>query len=64
MTSQRRRLASRKPTWAAYKESIARGLIKPGDRAVLFNCADGRKYPLPDAGAALDRHGAIDYARL
>ena len=51
-------------TWAAYKESLARGLIKPSDRAVLFNCADGRKYPLPDAGAALDRHGAIDYARL
>jgi hypothetical protein len=31
---------------------------------VLFNCADGRKYPLPDAGTALDRHKTIDYARL
>jgi len=51
-------------TWAAYKESLARGLIKPGDRAVLFNCADGRKYPLPEAGATLDRHKPIDFARL
>ena len=38
--------------------------LKPGDRAVLFNCADGRKYPLPDAGTPLDRHKPIDYARL
>ncbi len=51
-------------TWAAYKEALTRGLVKKSDRCVLFNCADGRKYPLPDAGAALDRHGAIDYARL
>jgi threonine synthase len=51
-------------TWAAYKQSLARGLIAPSDRAVLFNCADGRKYPLPDAGTALDRHRAIDYAAL
>jgi threonine synthase len=51
-------------TWAAYKQALAQKLVKPGDRCVLFNCADGRKYPLPDAGAALDRHGAIDYAAL
>jgi len=51
-------------TWAAYKDALAQGLVKKSDRAVLFNCADGRKYPLPDAGTALDRHGAIDYARL
>ena len=51
-------------TWAAYKAARAKGLVKPGDRCVLFNCADGRKYPLPDAGTALDRHGTINYAAL
>jgi threonine synthase len=51
-------------TWAAYKQALAQGRVKKGDRCVLFNCADGRKYPLPEAGAALDRHKAIDYARL
>jgi threonine synthase len=51
-------------TWAAYKQSLARGLVKASDRCVLFNCADGRKYPLPDAGTALDRHKQVDYARL
>ena len=51
-------------TWAAYKAALAKGLVKKSDRSILFNCADGRKYPLPDAGTALDRHKAIDYARL
>ena len=51
-------------TWAAYKQALARGLVAKSDRCVLFNCADARKYPLPDAGTALDRHGAVDYARL
>ncbi len=51
-------------TWAAYKEALARGLVERGERAVLFNCADGRKYPLPPAGIALDHSSAIDYARL
>jgi threonine synthase len=51
-------------TWAAYKAALADDRVKNSDRCVLFNCADGRKYPLPNAGTALDRHKAIDYARL
>jgi threonine synthase len=37
-------------TWAAYKKALAEGRIARGDRAVLFNCATGLKYPLPPAG--------------
>ncbi|MFO0987599.1 MAG: threonine synthase [Alphaproteobacteria bacterium] len=51
-------------TWAAYKQSLAGGRIAKTDRCVLFNCADARKYPLPDGGTALDRHGPINYAAL
>lgn len=51
-------------TWAAYKLALGDGRIAKSDRCVLFNCADGRKYPLPDAGTALDRHGPINYAAL
>ncbi len=51
-------------TWAAYKQALAKGLVAKSDRCVLFNCADARKYPLPDAGTALDRRKPIDYARL
>ena len=51
-------------TLVAYRKALAERRIRPEDRCVLFNCADGRKYPLPDAGTALDRHGPINYAAL
>lgn len=49
-------------TYAAWKQSLAEGRIKPGDRSVLFNCATGLKYELPRSEQSLDRHGQIDWA--
>ena len=51
-------------TYAAYKQSLVDGRIGCDERAVLFNCATGLKYPLPRAGRLLDRHQPIDYAAL
>jgi threonine synthase len=51
-------------TYAAYKQALADGRIRRDERAVLFNCATGLKYPLPRAGLLLDGHQAIDYAAL
>jgi threonine synthase len=51
-------------TYAAYKQSLADGRVKPGEQAVLFNCATGLKYPLPPIRRALDRHKPIDFAAL
>ena len=34
-------------TYAAYKQSLADGRVKKTDQVVLFNCASGLKYPLP-----------------
>ena len=34
-------------TYAAYKQSLADGRVGRHERAVLFNCATGLKYPLP-----------------
>jgi threonine synthase len=51
-------------TYAAYKQALAEGKVKKSDRVVLWNCAAGLKYPMPDGGQPLDRHGSIDYARL
>jgi threonine synthase len=51
-------------TYAAYKEALADGRIRRDERAVLFNCATGLKYPLPPARQTLDRHKPIDYAAL
>src|ERR1700746_3207670 len=40
-------------TYAAYKQALADGRIRPGDRGVLFHCAIGLKYPMPEAGRRL-----------
>ena len=51
-------------TYAAYKQAIADGRIGRHERAVLFNCATGLKYPLPPVHRTLDRLQPIDFAAL
>jgi threonine synthase len=51
-------------TYAAYKQSLAGGRVARHERAVLFNCATGLKYPLPPVTRALDRTKPIDFAAL
>jgi threonine synthase len=51
-------------TYAAWKAALADGRIRPGERAVLFNCATAVKYPLPPVNKTLDRFKPIDFARL
>jgi len=51
-------------TLAAYRKALAEGLVSAGDRTVLFNCATGLKYPMPDRSRTLDRNQAIDLASL
>ncbi len=51
-------------TYAAYKQALADGRVRKNERAVLYNCATGLKYPLPKIERALDRHKPIDYAAL
>ena len=51
-------------TYAAYKQALADGRISKDDRAVLFNCGSGLKYPMPAVDRTLDRHQPIDYDAL
>jgi len=51
-------------TLAAYRKALANGQIDPAERALLFNCATGLKYPLADRSQLLDRTAAIDWASL
>jgi threonine synthase len=51
-------------TYAAYKAALADGRIRRDERALLFNCATGLKYPLPPVTRTLDRTKPIDYAAL
>jgi threonine synthase len=51
-------------TYAAYKEAVADGRIRPDDRVVLFNCASGLKYPMPKAGIQLNLGEAVNWSKL
>jgi threonine synthase len=51
-------------TFAAYRQSLVDGRVKPTDRVVLFNCASGLKYPMPPAGIPLKLGNAIDWQGL
>jgi threonine synthase len=51
-------------TLAAYRRALADGLVGAEDEVVLFNCATGLKYPMPEAPNWLDRNQPIDFDRL
>jgi threonine synthase len=51
-------------THAAWRKSLREGRVDARDRVVLFNCANGLKYPLPEAEQRLDLNGTIDFTML
>jgi threonine synthase len=51
-------------TLAAWRNAVRDGLVDAEDEVVLFNCATGLKYPMPEAENRLDRNGPIDLSKL
>ncbi|SFR80660.1 threonine synthase [Sphingomonas jatrophae] len=51
-------------TLAAYRRARAEGLVSADEEVVLFNCATGLKYPMPEAPNWLDRTQPIEWDRL
>ena len=51
-------------TVTAYEQALERGLVSKEERAVLFNCGSGLKYPMPAADAELDHTQSIDWDAL
>ena len=51
-------------TMAAYEKSMSDGLISINDKVILFNCATGLKYPLPEVMNKLDKNKPINYNRF
>jgi len=51
-------------TLAAYAAALDQGLVNRNERALLFNCAIGLKYPMPEAPNRIDRMAAIDWSLL
>ena len=51
-------------TYAAYQAARADGRIRADESCVLFNCATGLKYEMPEVTQTLDRHQPIDWAAI
>ncbi len=51
-------------TFAAYESALERGLVSKEERAVLFNCGNGLKYPMPPVDQFLDHTLPMDWAAL
>jgi threonine synthase len=51
-------------TYAAYERAVADGRVRPSERAVLFNCATGLKYPMPEAGTRIRLGEPFDWIRI
>ena len=51
-------------TLAAWEQAVTQGLVGRDERAVLFNCASGLKYPMPDLSRPLDKAAPPDLAAL
>lgn len=49
-------------TAAALKKEIASGRISAGESCILFNCATGLKYPMPEAPDKLDLRQPVDFS--
>jgi threonine synthase len=51
-------------TFAAYRSALESGLVSRDERAVLFNCGNGLKYPMPPVEQTLDHTAPIDWNTL
>ena len=43
---------------AGWRKALGQGMVRADERVVLFNCANGNKYPLPDRSKRLTLQGA------
>ena len=48
-------------TMKAYEKALSSKLISKDHKVVLFNCATGLKYPLPEVSNIIDKNNEIDY---
>ncbi len=51
-------------TYAAYREALSDGRVSKDETALLFNCGNGLKDPMPPVTRRLDCTKPIDYAAL
>lgn len=51
-------------TFAAWEMALEKGQVNKDDKVVLFNCATGLKYPMPETNQSLDKNQPINYGQF
>ena len=51
-------------TMSAYEKAMSLKLITPNEKVILFNCATGLKYPLPEVHNRIDKNMEINYKKF
>ena len=51
-------------TAAGYQLALKKKIIKADEKVVLFNCASGLKYPMPDSNQTIDKNSAIKFSQF
>jgi threonine synthase len=51
-------------TAAGYQMALEKKIIHEDEKVVLFNCASGLKYPMPDLNQTIDKNSAIKYSQF
>jgi threonine synthase len=51
-------------TLAAYQQALQSGMVDRSERALLFNCGNGLKYPMPPAERRIDHTRPLDFEDL
>ena len=51
-------------TMSAYEKAISSKLITPDEKVILFNCATGLKYPLPEVTNTINKNEAVNFRQF
>ena len=51
-------------TMSAYEKAMSLKLITPNEKVILFNCATGLKYPLPEVTNIINKNKEINYEQF
>tara|TARA_Y100001970_G_scaffold99843_1_gene125528 strand:+ start:4159 stop:5382 length:1224 start_codon:yes stop_codon:yes gene_type:complete len=51
-------------TAAGYQIALEKKIINEDEKALLFNCASGLKYPMPDSNQTIDKNSVIEYSQF
>ena len=51
-------------TAAGYQIALEKGIINKDEKVVLFNCASGLKYPMPDTNKKIDKDSDLEFSKF